>query len=84
MTENQQCGTCVSFLASKKDEKQGQCRHNPPQVIVISEPQSTAKMRGDGQIITAGARMAHKIQPMFPPMMAEDPGCQQYKRFPER
>ena len=77
MTENQQCGTCVSFVPSKKDEKQGQCRHNPPQVIVISEPQRSPKMQNSKMIMVEGVR--HKIQPMFPPMMAEDPGCQQYE-----
>lgn len=84
MTENQQCSTCVSFIASKKDEKQGQCRHNPPQVtIVFSEPRTATKMH-DGQLITANAGIIHKHQSAFPPMLAEDPGCQQYKRFPER
>ena len=85
MTENQQCGTCVSFLVSKKDEKRGQCRYNPPQVtIIFSEPRTATKMQDNGQLITANAGIIYKSQPAFPPMMAEDLGCQQYKRFPER
>ena len=78
MIEDQQCGICVSFLVDPKNKKQGQCRGTFPQVVVTTQNQPLPQMAG-GRIINAGVRQVSALRSVFPPMLAEDPGCSKFK-----
>ena len=86
MEVGQSCGTCVYFRPNNKQkpstEEQGQCRCNPPQIIVLQSeadiPQFIAAANG-GITQTSGKQIVNKAQPMFAPMLARDPGCGQYE-----
>ncbi len=77
MTENQRCGDCTHFLVDSKKGEQGQCRCDPPQVVVTSEPQSRPVMQNH-KLLRTEVTVRHKMQPIFPPMFVVDRGCGQY------
>ena len=79
MIKDQQCRDCVHYYPIVKKEGQGQCRCNPPQVIVIQGGMVEQPSIGaDGNIVQV-KKQTNQVQPVFPPMMASDPGCGQYR-----
>lgn len=77
--KGQCCGQCALWWMNPKSPEHGQCRCGPPSVIVtVKEGVQPMMERTTGQIRNMPVRQ-NVIQPHFPPMAANDPGCSQFK-----
>lgn len=87
MIDGQSCGTCTHFYSNPEDkvpnkELQGQCRHDPPHIVVLQGEAMEPKFAdgGRGRIESVSKQQVSMPRSMFAPMLARDPGCGQYKR----
>ena len=78
----QSCGQCQYWTQVVKEPTKGQCRRMPPQVVVIQMKQQKPAMGSGGKILQV-EQVVNQIQPMFPPMMAEDFGCGMFEKKEE-
>ena len=84
MIEGQTCGTCFHYiLVRNKDgevedgETRGQCRIDAPKIVVLTKTEMKPIMDDKGVIRHVQAQTQIPT-PMFPPMIATDPGCSRY------
>ena len=73
---NQTCGTCIFWRRSS--DQAGECRRNPPQVVVIMEEAPMFDARNGSM----QNKHVQKLQGHFPLMREGDAGCGEY-RSPE-
>lgn len=76
MIKGQKCEDCIHFYLDQKKTDRGQCRCNPPQIVVISKVVESYHQSRPLDIIQ---RNMLTPQVIFPPMLASDPGCGRYK-----
>jgi len=75
------CGRCTHFYQTSKENIRpivGQCRYNPPQVMMITEIVDTPMGMQKGKPVIQ-RQQTLKPRSFFPPMPFEDPGCSQYE-----
>lgn len=72
------CGTCKFW--KKNDggkDNQGQCRFNPPQVVVVTGQRVEPKMVSG--VIQGVSQMVNEMRSVFPPIIADNPGCSKHE-----
>lgn len=74
MEKGQTCGTCKFFKAL--NERGGQCRFNPPQVLAIPQPKEVMNPR----TLKLESQQAVTVQGHYPMQTKNDEGCGQYQR----
>ena len=83
MINGQKCDDCIHFWVDPKsqdpgDEKKGQCRCDPPQVVMLQLKVPAGKI-GPGNVFVASTETVSKLVSQFPPMFARDPGCGKFE-----